>query len=187
MVWIVILGVIVLLGALYILFPIVEVSGNSMYPTYKDGEFLLASRLYKLKVGDVVVFMPPSTSHSEVEFVIKRVCEIKDSKLFFMGDNRDDSYDSRDYGYVDRSRLIAKVINQRARGGGEMMEVIIYTTDCPRCVILESKLRDKGVDFKRVTDIDVMQSKGIMSAPVLEVDGKMMSFAEAVKYVNELE
>lgn len=113
----VVVSVLIVLVALHILFPVVEVAGNSMYPTYKDGEFLLSSRLHKISVGDVVVFVPPSTPNREVEFVIKRACEIdKDGRIFFMGDNRDCSYDSRDYGYVDPNMVVARIIDQRVRG-----------------------------------------------------------------------
>ena len=100
-------------------FPIVYICGNSMYPTYKDGEKILSTRLFfpdNLKVGDVVIFTPPSKTHDEVQFVIKRVQHINDNgKFFLVGDNLDGSYDSRDYGYVDESHLISKAIKSRPK------------------------------------------------------------------------
>ena len=100
-------------------FPIVYICGNSMYPTYKDGEKILSTRLFfpdNLKVGDVVIFIPPSKTHDEVQFVIKRVQHINDNgKFFLVGDNFDGSYDSRDYGYVDKSHLISKAIKSRPK------------------------------------------------------------------------
>ena len=100
-------------------FPIVTICGNSMYPTYKDGEKILSTRLFfldNLKVGDVVIFTPPSKTHNEVQFVIKRVQHINDEgKFFFVGDNLSGSYDSRDYGYVDKSHLISKAIKSRPK------------------------------------------------------------------------
>ena len=100
-------------------FPIVYICGNSMYPTYKDGEKILSTRLFfpdNLKVGDVVIFIPPSKTHDEVQFVIKRVQHINDNgKFFLVGDNLDGSYDSRDYGYVDKSHLISKAIKSRPK------------------------------------------------------------------------
>ena len=100
-------------------FPIVYICGNSMYPTYKDGEKILSTRLFfpdNLKVGDVVIFIPPSKTRDEVQFVIKRVQHINDNgKFFLVGDNLDGSYDSRDYGYVDKSHLISKAIKSRPK------------------------------------------------------------------------
>ena len=90
-----------------------------MYPTYKDGEKILSTRLFfpdNLKVGDVVIFTPPSKTHDEVQFVIKRVQYINDNgKFFLVGDNLEGSYDSRDYGYVDKSHLISKAIKSRPK------------------------------------------------------------------------
>lgn len=64
------------------------------------------------------------------------------------------------------------------------MNVVMYSTNCPKCRVLEMKLKAKGVDHSVVTDIDEMVAKGMTSAPSLEVDGKMMGFSEAVKWLN---
>lgn len=66
------------------------------------------------------------------------------------------------------------------------MKVILYTTHCPKCKVLTAKLKAKGVDYEEITDVDVMRDKGFMSAPMLEVDGKIMTFVEAIKWVNEV-
>lgn len=66
------------------------------------------------------------------------------------------------------------------------MKVILYTTHCPKCNVLTAKLKAKGVDYEEVTDVDAMRDKGFMSAPMLEVDGKIMTFVEAIKWVNEV-
>ena len=66
------------------------------------------------------------------------------------------------------------------------MKVILYTTHCPKCNVLTTKLKSKGVDYEEITDVDVMRDKGFMSAPMLKVDGKIMTFAEAIKWVNEV-
>lgn len=67
------------------------------------------------------------------------------------------------------------------------MDVTLYSTDCPKCRVLEMKLNDKGIEFDIENNEDVMIEKGFMSAPMLEVDGKAMDFGEAVKWVNRLE
>lgn len=61
---------------------------------------------------------------------------------------------------------------------------ILYSTDCPKCKILEGVLKNKGVEYEIVKDQDLMIEKGFMSAPMFEMDGKIMSFSEAIKFFN---
>ncbi len=61
---------------------------------------------------------------------------------------------------------------------------ILYSTDCPKCKILEGVLKNKGVEYEVVKDQDLMIEKGFMSAPMFEMDGKIMSFSEAIKFFN---
>ena len=65
------------------------------------------------------------------------------------------------------------------------MSVVLYSTGCPRCNVLEKKLKEAGVEFTVSNDEDEMISKGFMSAPMLEVDGEEMDFSRAVKWVNQ--
>lgn len=66
------------------------------------------------------------------------------------------------------------------------MKVVLYSTHCPRCNVLESKLESKKIEFELVTDVKVMTDKGFMSAPMLEVDGEVMKYPEAINWVNEV-
>lgn len=65
------------------------------------------------------------------------------------------------------------------------MKVILYTTYCPKCSVLEKKLAAKNISYTEVTDIDVMTKKGFYAVPILEVDGTIMDFKEANTWVNE--
>lgn len=65
------------------------------------------------------------------------------------------------------------------------MEVILYTTFCPKCRVLEAKLKQKGIEYKEITDVDIMTEKGFMSVPMLEVDNFVMNFTEANTWINE--
>lgn len=65
------------------------------------------------------------------------------------------------------------------------MDIILYTTHCPQCMVLESKLKQSGLEYQTVEDVNVMEEKGFMSAPVLEVDNKAMTFGEAVRWLKE--
>ena len=65
------------------------------------------------------------------------------------------------------------------------MEVVLYSTGCPKCKVLEKKLTQKGIDFTIDLDINKLIEMGFKSAPILEVDGQFMKFAEANKYLND--
>ena len=63
----------------------------------------------------------------------------------------------------------------------------LYSTDCPKCKVLETKLKQKNIDYEVCTDIEKMKSLKIMSAPILEMDdGNRLNFTDAVKWVNAI-
>lgn len=64
------------------------------------------------------------------------------------------------------------------------MNFILYSTGCPKCMILEKKLEQKGIEYTVNNDIDLMTQKGFMSLPMLDVDGKELEFGEAVRWLN---
>lgn len=65
--------------------------------------------------------------------------------------------------------------------------IILYTTGCPRCHVLETKLKQKNVEYAECNDVEEMEKKGISSVPCLDVEGDLMDFGSAVKWVNEQE
>lgn len=64
------------------------------------------------------------------------------------------------------------------------MSIILYSTKCPKCLVLDAKLHLADIEFEVCEDIDKMESLGITSAPVLGVDDKLLSFKEAVDWIN---
>ena len=64
------------------------------------------------------------------------------------------------------------------------MNVTLYTTHCPRCTVLEKKLKEKNIEYDIVEDEETIIQKGFMTVPILEVDGEVMNFSESVKWVN---
>ena len=64
--------------------------------------------------------------------------------------------------------------------------VIFYTTHCTKCRILEQKLNAKNIEYSEFTDVDKMIEMGFSMMPMLEVDGVIMDFATANKWINEL-
>ena len=65
------------------------------------------------------------------------------------------------------------------------MKAILYSTNCPKCQVLEKKLETSGVDFEICDDADLMQKKGFQSVPMLEADGVVMDFMSAVNWANK--
>ena len=66
------------------------------------------------------------------------------------------------------------------------MNVVLYSTGCPKCKVLEAKLNMKKIEYNVVTDVSVMESKGFMSVPMLEVDGEIMNYGAAADWINRL-
>ena len=82
--------------------------GKSMNPTLKDGEVVLVDRGADIEVGDIVVAKHPVEQDSEV---VKRVARISErTEYFLLGDNLEDSIDSRHYGAVRREYIRGKVV-----------------------------------------------------------------------------
>lgn len=80
------------------------VKGESMLPTLRPGQVVWISQSRHFKVGDVVVAYV-----NRIE-VIKRVAEVKDGKVFLVGDNPHQSSDSRQYGWVVDVHIMGKVV-----------------------------------------------------------------------------
>ena len=80
-----------------------------MKPTFNDGDLVRLKKYTNqdVKISDVVVFMHPLKDNFKL---IKRVTKINDqSKLFVEGDNPNigSSYDSHNFGYINKDNLIA--------------------------------------------------------------------------------
>ena len=65
------------------------------------------------------------------------------------------------------------------------MNVILYSTGCPKCTVLKNKLYDKNIKFAENNSVNDMLSLGMTQVPVLEVDGTKMNFKEAVNWIKE--
>ncbi|MBK9153337.1 MAG: nickel-type superoxide dismutase maturation protease [Chloracidobacterium sp.] len=82
--------------------------GTSMNPTLRDGEVVLVDRDAEIEVGDIVVARHPIEQVTEV---VKRVERINERGHYYLvGDNLDDSTDSRHYGAVAREYIKGKVV-----------------------------------------------------------------------------
>ena len=70
-------------------------------------------------------------------------------------------------------------------GGRQRMSIILYTTHCPKCMVLEKKLALKNIHYEEVTDKEEMLKKGFSMVPILEVNGVTMDFKAANTWINE--
>ncbi len=86
------------------------VEENSMFPTLKNGETVLVDRSAEVEVGDIVVFKHPVEQNSELVKRIKRINE--HGHYFLVGDNLEDSNDSRHFGAVTREYITGKVVGR---------------------------------------------------------------------------
>lgn len=72
------------------------------------------------------------------------------------------------------------------KGIEQKMKVVLYSTHCPKCNVLTKKLINSGIEYSEINDISIMQEKGYMTVPILEVDDKSMDFAEANNWINNI-
>ena len=111
-----------IIGAIILLrffFPVCFINGESMTPTLKPGSYVLATRLFSVpKLGGVYIVR---SQMDKKRLVIKRLSKIKavdnnsEMVYFFIGDNKEKSFDSRNWGYVPRKDILAKVIFPQCR------------------------------------------------------------------------
>lgn len=67
-----------------------------------------------------------------------------------------------------------------------MEDIILYSNGCPRCKILEQKLKEKKITFNKIDDINEMTSLGLDSVPWIKINGNMMNFADSLNWLNNL-
>lgn len=64
-------------------------------------------------------------------------------------------------------------------------DIILYSTGCPKCEVLKKKLNEKGVTYTENNSVDEMLALEITQVPVLDNNGTLMDFKQAVEWVNK--
>ena len=153
-----VIDLIILIGAIYAFVNLTTarfiVDGRSMEPTFKEGQYLIVSRIHYLmeqpERGDIVVFHYPGNPNEDYikrvigvpgdvvairdatiyingepldEPYINELCRdnrcpdtgdtpwvIGSDEVFVMGDNRNHSSDSRDFGPVEQKFIVGEVL-----------------------------------------------------------------------------
>jgi len=84
------------------------VEGDSMLPTLKSGQTIIADRGANISIGDIVLAAHPFKKSVKM---IKRVESIKsDGRCVLAGDNPEASSDSRAFGSISRDDILGKVV-----------------------------------------------------------------------------
>lgn len=89
-------------------FSIFRVEDHSMKPNFNEGDYVVISRWYKKpKSGDVIVFSDKESGRH----MIKRIERIDNfDYIFVVGDNSEESVDSRSFGAISNNSIVGKVI-----------------------------------------------------------------------------
>lgn len=66
------------------------------------------------------------------------------------------------------------------------MQVILYTTHCPKCEVLEQKLKEKKVNYYVNDDLEEMLARGFTVAPMLQIGEDILDFGDAVRFINSV-
>ncbi len=84
------------------------IEGNSMLPTLKNGDAVLINPQAKFETGDIVLANHPFKQSVKI---LKRIGEIsKDGSFLLIGDNKDESSDSRSFGKISASEILGKAV-----------------------------------------------------------------------------
>lgn len=67
-----------------------------------------------------------------------------------------------------------------------MSKIILYSTGCPNCKLLKEYMDNKNVPYEENNSVDDMISKGFDHVPMLEVDGNVYEFNEALMLVKNM-
>ena len=63
--------------------------------------------------------------------------------------------------------------------------VTLFSTNCPKCRVLEQKLNQKNIAFDISDNIQEVIDQGFMSAPVLKIGDDYMDFTTAITWLKE--
>ena len=65
------------------------------------------------------------------------------------------------------------------------MKVILYSTGCPKCRVLKTKLDKKNINYIENSDVEEMLELRFDRLTILKVDNDIMNFTEANDWINK--
>jgi len=66
------------------------------------------------------------------------------------------------------------------------MSITLYSNGCPKCQVLEEKLREKGIHHSKIQDEKFYKKQGISKLPQLDVDGKFLGYFQAINWMKNI-
>ena len=67
------------------------------------------------------------------------------------------------------------------------MNIILYSTHCPQCIVLENLLKQVGISYDEENDTEKMLEMGFTSVPKLQVDDQVMDMKDAMLWIKSYE
>lgn len=65
--------------------------------------------------------------------------------------------------------------------------IILYSTGCPKCNILERRLTNDKIEFSITDNVDKLIDMGFQNAPVLQIDDNFIDYTNAMKLLKVYE
>ena len=64
------------------------------------------------------------------------------------------------------------------------MKVTLYGVDgCHRCQFISEMLKKRGIEYTKISDVDVIVAKNLDSIPAMEVDGEIFYETTALAWL----
>ena len=64
------------------------------------------------------------------------------------------------------------------------MKVTLYGVDgCHRCQFISEMLKKRGIEYTKISDVDVIVAKDLDSIPAMEVDGQIFYETAAIAWL----
>lgn len=62
----------------------------------------------------------------------------------------------------------------------------LYTVEnCPMCELLKRKLYEKDIEFEVIQSTSILKEKRITHVPIMELNDKMLTYKESLKWIQE--
>ena len=82
---------------------------KNKHPTRHSGE-RSDSRISSQSVKPIGRFWPSQNDGDNNKYLVKRITKVDGEKYFVSGDNKNDSLDSREFGWISKGDILGKVI-----------------------------------------------------------------------------